>query len=120
MRATSVEREIEHAELPAVIDRYVAAHNARDVDTAIASFTTDAVVTDDGRTHRRLHSIKAWLGTSSTEWTSTSTPTAFRKTDDAHYVVVQHVVGDFPGGVVDLNYRFTLHDGRISHLVIEP
>ena len=120
MSATRVEREIGHAELPAVIDRYVVAHNAKNVDTAIASFTTDAVVTDNGLTHRRLQNIKAWLGTSSTEWTYTSTPTVFRKTDDAHYVVVQHVVGDFPGGVVDLRYRFTMAGDLVAELVIAP
>lgn len=33
---------------------------------------------------------------------------------------VQRLDGDFPGGVADLHYRFTLADGLISRLAIEP
>jgi hypothetical protein len=33
---------------------------------------------------------------------------------------VHHLEGDFPGGVADLHFRFTLRDGLISRLVIEP
>ena len=120
MSTTSTGREIDRAELPAVIDRYVVAHNAEDADTAVTCFTADATVVDDGRTHTGTEEIRTWLGASPTEWNYTSTPTAFRKTDDTHYVVVQHVVGNFPGGVVDLNFRFTMRDGLISHLTIEP
>ena len=34
--------------------------------------------------------------------------------------VGQHLEGDFPGGVVDLHFRFTLDGASISRLVIEP
>jgi hypothetical protein len=34
--------------------------------------------------------------------------------------VVHHLEGDFPGGVVDLHFRFTLRDALIARLVIEP
>lgn len=36
-----------------------------------------------------------------------------------YYVAVQHLEGDFPGGTVDLRYRFTLRDGLIAGLAIE-
>jgi ketosteroid isomerase-like protein len=120
MSTSSTGQDIGHADLPSVIDRFVAAHNAKDADTALTSFTADATVVDDGRTYHGTDGIRAWLASSATEWTYTSTPTAFRRTDDTHYVVVQHVVGDFPGGVVDLDYRLTLNGGLIDHLVIEP
>jgi hypothetical protein len=35
-------------------------------------------------------------------------------------VAVHHLEGDFPGGVVDLRFRFTLREGRIAELVIKP
>jgi hypothetical protein len=120
MSSNATEREIPRTALPAVVDRYIDAHNARDVDAALAGFTPDATVVDDGGTHTGAGAIRAWLSTSSTEWTYTSTPTAFHRTDDEHFAVTQHVVGDFPGGVVDLRYRFTLRDGLIGHLVIAP
>ena len=34
--------------------------------------------------------------------------------------VEQHLEGDFPGGVADLHYRFTLDGALIDRLVIEP
>jgi hypothetical protein len=42
------------------------------------------------------------------------------RVDDAHSDVVQHLDGDFPGGVVDLHYRFTLSGALIIQLTIEP
>ena len=35
-------------------------------------------------------------------------------------VVGQHLEGNFPGGVADLHYRFTLDGALIARLVIEP
>ena len=34
--------------------------------------------------------------------------------------IVQHLEGDFPGGSVDLHYRFTLDGDHITRLVLEP
>jgi hypothetical protein len=35
-------------------------------------------------------------------------------------VAVNRLEGDFPGGVVELRYRFTLVDGLVTELVIAP
>ena len=40
--------------------------------------------------------------------------------DAAHIDVLQHLEGDFAGGIADLHYRFTMHGASISRLVIEP
>lgn len=84
---------IERTDLPLVVADYVVAHNAKDADAAVVAFTRDATVVDDGRTYTGVGTIKAWVGTSSTEWTFTSTPIAFGRVDADHYVVVQHVEG---------------------------
>ncbi len=39
-------------------------------------------------------------------------------TSDDEFLVSTHLEGDFPGGVVDLDQRFTLAGGRISGLFI--
>ena len=39
--------------------------------------------------------------------------------DDDRYDVRHHLEGNFPGGQVDLHFRFTLRDGSIARLVIE-
>lgn len=86
---------------------------------AVATFTADAVVTDDGRTYAGRDEIGAWLTAAAGEYTYTSEFTGATVTDDS-IAVRQHLEGDFPGGVVDLHYRFTLDGKSISRLVIEP
>ncbi|RIV38046.1 nuclear transport factor 2 family protein [Micromonospora radicis] len=107
-------------DLPAVITAYLAAHQARDVETAITAYSADAVVTDEGRTHRGWDEIRTWLDRSGSEYTYTTEFIGAARVDDAHFDVVQHLVGDFPGGVVDLHYRFTLNGALINRLTIEP
>ena len=41
-----------------------------------------------------------------------------QRVDDAHWVVTNRLEGDFPGGVAELDYRFTLADDLIAQLVI--
>jgi len=106
--------------LPAVITAYLAAHRARDVETALAVFTADAVVRDDGHTYRGTGEIRGWLDSAGAEYTFTTSLTGVSSTDAAHYDVRQRLEGDFPGGVVDLHYRFTLRGAAVSELVIEP
>jgi hypothetical protein len=106
--------------VPTVITSYLVAHTARDAERAIASYTADAVVTDDGHTYHGPREIRAWLLNAASEYTYTVEVTGATTIDDTHFEVVQHLEGDFPGGVADLRYRFTLRDGAISRLEIAP
>jgi uncharacterized protein (TIGR02246 family) len=107
-------------DLPAVVTTYLSAHRDRDAPTATGLFTPDAVVTDEGRDHRGPDAIRAWLTRAASAYTYTTTFAGAARTGADHVDVRQHLEGDFPGGVVDLHFRFTLRDGRISRLVIEP
>ncbi|MCF3103199.1 nuclear transport factor 2 family protein [Streptomyces roseoverticillatus] len=106
--------------LPEVITRYLAAHRDHDTATALSAFHSDATVTDEGKTHRGAPAIETWLNRSSSEYTYTIELTSAQKVDTDHYVATHHLEGNFPGGVVDLHYRFTLDGGLIENLVIEP
>lgn len=106
--------------LPEVVTSYLAAHESRDLDRALAYYTEDAVAVDEGHTYRGKHEIRTWLSRAATEYTYTTTLTDTHHIDDDHYVAVHHLEGNFPGGVVDLNFRFTLRDDHIAELVIEP
>ncbi|MFI5611717.1 nuclear transport factor 2 family protein [Amycolatopsis sp. NPDC051903] len=106
--------------LPAVITTYLTVDQARDLDPALACYTDDAVVTDEGRTHRGKHEIRNWLNRAASRYTYTTTLVAAHHVDNEHYVAVHHLQGDFPGGVVDLRLQFTLDGDRIAELVIEP
>lgn len=111
---------IDARELPAVITGYLTAHQARDLNPALACYTEDAVVTDESRTHRGRREISDWLTRAASEYTYTTTLVAAHRVDDEHYVAVHHLEGDFPGRVADLRFRFTLDGDRIAELVIEP
>lgn len=105
--------------LPAAITAYLAAHQAGDTDAAIAAYSEDAAVSDEGQTHHGRDEIRTWLDRSAGEYTYTTELTGATKIDATHFDVVQHLEGDFPGGVVDLHYRFALRGALIAHLVIE-
>lgn len=113
-------RTIDPGELPVTITRYLRAHQAHDSAAALATFTSDATVTDDGRTHQGATAIEQWLNRSATEFTYTIELTGAQRTDPNHYIATHHLEGDFPGGTVDLHYRFTLRGDLIEDLVIEP
>jgi ketosteroid isomerase-like protein len=111
---------IQPDQLPATIRSYLAAHDALDADTALRAFTPTAVVVDDGITYRGTEEIRGFLDKAGAEFTYTSTLVAAERTDDAHWVATKHLEGNFPGGVVDLRYRFVMDGDCIAELVIAP
>jgi ketosteroid isomerase-like protein len=112
-------RTTDTTELPELITSYLRAHSARDLDVAVRSYAPDATVTDEGRTYRGPDEIRSWLSRSASEYTYTIEMTGAAKVGEDGYDVIQHLEGDFPGGVVDLHFRFVLRDGTIARLVIE-
>ncbi|WP_327367022.1 nuclear transport factor 2 family protein [Streptomyces sp. NBC_01217] len=107
-------------DLPDVIKRYLKAHDERDTSAASAALTPDATVVDDGRTYEGIPAIEQWMNHAASEYTYTTTPIGAAYDSPDHYTVTQRLEGNFPGGTVDLHYRFTLDKGLISHLTIAP
>ena len=54
------------------------------------------------------------------DFTCTTELVGAQRVDDAHWVALNRLEGDFPGGVVELRYRFTLVDDLITELVVAP
>lgn len=106
--------------LPAVITRFLAAHHAHDTAGAITAFADEAIVIDDGNTYQSTAAIREWLDRSAAEFTYTIRLTGAQQTDATRYIATHRLQGNFPGGTVDLHYRFTLRDGLVERLVIEP
>jgi SnoaL-like domain len=106
--------------LPDTVTRYQDAHDRHDTDVALSAFAPDAAVFDDGREFRGTDEIRTWLTTAASEYTFTRTLVSAEAVDDSTWLVVNHLEGNFPGGVVDLRYRFALTDDLISELVIAP
>ncbi|WP_086570395.1 nuclear transport factor 2 family protein [Streptomyces alboverticillatus] len=113
-------RTITPDDLPEVITRYLTAHRAHDTATAVTTFTDDATVIDDGNTYQGSAAIERWLDRSATEFTYTIYLTGAQQTDATRYIATHHLEGNFPGGTIDLRYQFTLRDGLIERLVIDP
>ncbi|MCF3964339.1 nuclear transport factor 2 family protein [Streptomyces fuscigenes] len=110
------------ADLPEVVTRYLAAHRDHDTAAAVAAFVPDATVTDDGSAYDGVAAIGEWLDRSSSgsAFTYTVRPVGAERIGADRWVVTQHLEGDFPGGTVDLHYRFALRGDLIERLVIEP
>lgn len=105
--------------LPENIKTFMTAVDVRDTDRALATLTPDAVVTDEGHDYTGHGDIGTWIATAASEYTYTTEITGATTTDTT-IDVAQHLEGDFPGGVADLHYRFTLDGALISRAVIEP
>ena len=104
--------------LPGPIRAYLTAHDSRDDDAAIHTFTPDATVTDEGRTHRGTPAIRAWRQRASTEYTYTTTVTGIRQERGDVWCVAVRLEGNFPGGVANLEQHFTIRDDAIAALTI--
>jgi hypothetical protein len=113
-------KPIDPAAVPPEITDYLDAREARNAEAALAHFTPDASVTDEGNTYTGRSGIASWITNAAAEYTYTVELTAAAQLDSDHFDLLHHLEGDFPGGVADLHFRFALRDGHITQLVIEP
>lgn len=102
--------------LPPPIAVYFAADRS-DAAAVVACFTDDAVVKDEGKTHRGKGEITAWKTGTSTRYSYTSTPVAIAE-QDGKTVITCHLVGNFPGGEIDLRHFFGIEGDKIAFLEI--
>ena len=105
--------------LPEIVRTFMTALDAREVGQALATLTPGAVVTDEGREYQGTDGIGSWIATAANEYAYTTEFTGATPTD-VGVDVGQHLEGNFPGGVADLHYRFTLDGASIRRVVIEP
>lgn len=103
---------------PHAVSRYLDAADRGD-DAALAEcFTPSGTVTDEGHTYRGQAEIARWRGSVARQWTYTATVTGTERVDASRYRVSVRLVGNFPGGVADVVYRFDLDGDSIRALVI--
>jgi ketosteroid isomerase-like protein len=103
---------------PHAVARYFEAAAEQDFDALTAAFTGDGVVVDEGVTYRGREAIRRWREEIGSKYRYTLTVTGSEEIAEGRYLVETHLVGDFPGGEVDLGYVFALRDGLISELTI--
>ncbi len=103
---------------PAVIDRYFIVAAERDTDAFMALFSDDADVVEAGRRHRGSDAIRTWRDGVASPHDYTTTITATTVLGDHGHRVDARLDGNVPGGTVDLAYRFTTDEDRITRLQI--
>jgi hypothetical protein len=104
--------------LPKPIAAYFTADKG-DGEAVSRCFTENAVVKDEGHTHKGRAAIKAWKTDASAKYQYTCEPLACEERD-AKTVVTGHLVGNFPGSPVDLRYFFGLEGDKIASLEVVP
>src|SRR6266487_886262 len=82
-------------------------------------FTENAIVKDEGHTHKGRAAIKQWKTDASAKYEYTCEPIACEE-KDGKTVVTSHLVGNFPGSPVDLRFFFELEGDKIASLEIIP
>lgn len=107
-----------HTSLPATVRGFLAAHVLRDADTAASFFAEDAVAVDQGESFHGRERIHAFLRDAGSEFEYTTEQIGAARIDDNHWVVTLRLEGTFPGGVADLDYRFTIREDVVTELVI--
>lgn len=103
--------------LPSPIEAYFAANARLDAEAMLAPFAADAVVRDEGLTHRGSAEIGAWIRDASVAASAVADPKTASFVDDVHRVTAR-VSGSFPGSPIELPLRFRLRDDRIAELEI--
>jgi len=104
--------------LPKPIAAYFAADRG-DGEAVSQCFTENAVVKDEGHTHKGRAAIKEWKTDASAKYEYTSEPFACEE-KEGKTVVTSHLVGNFPGSPVDLRFFFKLEGDKIASLEIIP
>ncbi|WP_433832315.1 nuclear transport factor 2 family protein [Actinoplanes sp. CA-015351] len=104
--------------LPATVRDFLAASTVHDADAASSFLVDDIVVVDQNETFRGRDEVHAFLRDAGAEFEYTTEQIGARRVDDDHWVVTLRLEGTFPGGVAELDYRFTLRGNRVAELVI--
>lgn len=114
-----METQKRSAEIPPVIAAYWRAANSGDSAAAAACFATDAIVHDEGHTHRGQPAIQRWVDDTTRLYRPQVEPVHASAADgEGRTRVTARVSGDFPGSPVELDFAFTLSAGRIAALEI--
>lgn len=103
--------------LPGVLVAYWKAANSGEIRAAADCFSPDAIVLDEGQTHRGLPAIHSWIENTTRQYHSVVEPLQWSWQDGGHHVTAR-VSGTFPGSPVELDFLFTLQDNHIVRLEI--
>ena len=103
---------------PPIIQSYIDASNAHDVQSILACFAESATVRDENTTHRGKIDIERWLTTTIEKYKFQFKPLSAEERHNETIVAVQ-ISGTFPGSPITLDYRFAIANEKIASLIID-
>jgi hypothetical protein len=105
-------------DVPAPIATYLASEMAKDAQMLALCFAKDAWVHDEERTYRGLDAIITWKEETDRKYQYVLEPLSAVQSADA-VTLLSRLTGNFPGSPVELDFKFTLVNDKISSLEIE-
>lgn len=110
----------EHKEigLPLIIAAYWKAANAGDIPAATDCFAAQASVQDEGHSHHGTSAIGSWIKETTDKYHPVTEALRCETKEGRHHVTAR-VSGTFPGSPLELDFTFTLQDGKIAGLEIQ-
>jgi len=108
------------SEVPYVVSRYFERDTDRDIDSIVSLFADDATVIDEREEHHGTAEIRAWQTGAASKYTYTTEITSTEALGPDRYLVTGRLTGNFPGGIADLKWDFTIAGQHITRLVIAP
>ena len=103
--------------LPKAVTNYLAAFEGKDTELLAHCFADDALVHDEGPDYRGLDAIRSWVRETQTKYKYRMEPLDTSVSGKTVQLRAR-LTGDFPGSPVDLDYRFTLANDKITSLEI--
>ena len=104
--------------LPPVIQTYITASNAHDVEAIVACFDDDAVVRDENAMQQGKTKIRRWATETIEKYKFRFKPLSADE-HQAETILSMEVSGSFPGSPITLDYHFTIANNRIQSLIID-
>ena len=104
--------------LPPLIQSYISASNAHDVEAIVVCFADDAVVRDENATQHGKIEIRRWATETIEKYKFQFKPLSADERD-AKTILSVVVSGSFPGSPITLDYHFTIANDKIQSLVID-
>ena len=105
--------------LPLIIQKYIDASNAHDVESILACFADDAVVRDENTTVRGAIDIERWITRTIEKYKFQFKALGTQERDNAETIVAVQISGTFPGSPITLDYHFTIANEKIASLIID-
>jgi NAD(P)-dependent dehydrogenase (short-subunit alcohol dehydrogenase family) len=106
-------------QLPALLQRYLAADASGNLDDFANCFSPDAVVLDERRAHAGHDAIRAWRAHADKTVPYRLEPLGLTRQGE-QWKLLAKVSGDFPGSPIDLMHVFRIAEDRIASLEIRP